>query len=99
MDKPPISSTLKIEEFIKNLKEDELIYLNHLIVERIKLIHKARSIEKMKEFNIGDRVYFNLEGKKVYGRIIRMNRKTISIKTDEGGRWNVSPALVKRIEE
>jgi len=33
----------RIEDFIKQLNEDELIYLNRLLVERIKLFRKQKN--------------------------------------------------------
>jgi hypothetical protein len=33
----------KIEDFIKVLGENELLYLNRLVVERLKLIHQQKS--------------------------------------------------------
>ena len=91
----PFEAT-KIEAFIKELGEEELIYLNRLIVERLKLILQEKSTHAMKRFNIGESVEFpDRDGRMKSGRIIRMNKKTATIITDAGEQWNVSPGLLR----
>lgn len=80
-----------IMELIKRLGENDLIFLNKLIVERLKLIAQAKSTHHMARFNVGDRVEFQtLDGKNT-GIVVRLNKKTVSIKLDDGSYWNVSP--------
>jgi hypothetical protein len=45
----------------------------------------------MARFNIGDRVGFRTQDGKKTGASIRLNKKTVSIKADDGADWNVSP--------
>jgi len=82
-------------DMIKRLGEDDLIFLNKLIVERMKLISQARSTHQMGRFNIDDRVRFQTHRGQKTGVIMRLNKKTVSIRTDDGGKWNVSPLFLK----
>jgi hypothetical protein len=92
MDK--LADRTAVMELIKRLGENDLIFLNKLIVERLKLIAQAKSTHHMARFNIGDRVGFRTyDGKKI-GVVMRLNKKTVSIKADDGGDWNVSPAYL-----
>jgi hypothetical protein len=53
----------------------------------------------MLEFKIGDRVSFHPEGRPaVVGMLTRYNRRTVTVITDSGQRWNVAPALVRRVD-
>jgi len=53
----------------------------------------------MLEFRIGERVRFHPQGRPaVTGMVTRYNRKTVSIVTDDGQRWNVSPQLLERTD-
>lgn len=80
---------------IKNLGEEDLIFLNKLIVERLKLIAQAKSTSLMARFNVGDRVEFRgPAGERKAGVIVRMNKKTASVQTDDGGSWNVFPGFL-----
>ncbi|HEC02461.1 MAG TPA: hypothetical protein ENI81_02895 [Phycisphaerales bacterium] len=82
-------------EAIRHLGEEDLRFLNRLIVERLKLIAQAQSTALMSQFNIGDRVGFRSpSGEWKNGIVQKLNKKTISILTDKGHRWNVSPGLL-----
>lgn len=82
-------------EAIKRLNEEDLLFLNRLIVERLKLISQARATALMTSFTRGDRVAFQTpDGRMLEGMVLRLNKKTISIATDDGYRWNVAPGLL-----
>ena len=84
-------------EVIKKLNENDLIFLNRIIVERLKLISQAKSTCLMASFNIGDRVSFRgPDGENWSGVIIRLNKKTASIKLSDGHIWNVFPGLLEK---
>jgi hypothetical protein len=86
-------------ESIRNLGEEDLHYLNRLIIERLKLIAQARSTALMTRFNIGDRVGFQAPtGKWISGIIQKLNKKTITIQAEDGHIWNVSPGFLSREE-
>ncbi len=84
---------------IDNLTEAELIDLNHRIVERLRFLEQTRAHTRMLTYRIGDRVTFQPEGRPpVAGVLVRYNRKTVTIITDDGQRWNVSPSLLSTAE-
>jgi len=85
----------RIEDFIKTLGEKELRYVNRLVIERLKLVHQEKSTTQMKRFNIGERVKFTTPlGLKKNGVIVKLNKKTASIHTDDNEHWNVAPGLL-----
>ena len=85
---------------IDGLTEAELIDLNNRIVERLRFLHQARSHKRMLDFKIGDRVSFQPEGRAVVvGILTRYNRKTVTVITETGERWNVAPHFLHRIIE
>lgn len=85
---------------IDGLTEAELIDLNNRIVARLRFLHQARSHKRMLDFKIGDRVSFQPEGRgMVVGILTRYNRRTVTVITDAGERWNVAPNLLHRIVE
>ncbi len=82
---------------IDTLSEADLIDLNHRIVARLRLLHAMRSHEEMLAFRIGDRVAFQPPGQgQVEGMLTRYNRKTVTVITDEGRQWNVSPGMLRK---
>jgi hypothetical protein len=84
---------------IDQLTEAELVDLNNRTVERLRFLNQMRAHSQMLEFRIGDRVTFRPEGMPpVTGMLTRYNRKSVTVITDQGQRWNVSPALLRRVE-
>ena len=80
------------------LSETELIELNHRIIARLGVLRGIRAHEGMLAFQIGDRVAFQPPGHTtLLGVLTRYNRKTVTVITDEGGQWNVSPQLLSRV--
>jgi hypothetical protein len=85
---------------IDALTEAELVDLNQRIVERLRFLHQMKSHKQMLDFSIGDRVMFQPAGRPpVVGILARYNKKTVTVVTDAGERWNVSPNFLQRIVE
>jgi hypothetical protein len=83
---------------IDKLTEEELIDLNHRIVERLRFLSQMRAHSKMLDFRIGDRVTFQPEGRPpVVGILTRYNKKTVTVITDSGQHWNVAPGLLRKV--
>jgi hypothetical protein len=85
---------------IDRLTVDELIALNRRIVERLKFLESAHAHHEMMAFNLGDRVSFDAgpRGRKT-GTLIKFNRKTVTVLTEDGHRWNVAPHLLSAIRD
>lgn len=84
---------IDIDEF----SEAELIALNNRIVQRLRFLNQKRAHEQMLKFQIGDRVTFGPEGlPPVVGMLTRYNKKTVTVITDDGQHWNVSPRLLRK---
>jgi hypothetical protein len=82
---------------IDALTESELIDLNHRVVARLRFLAQMDAHATMLDFRIGERVTFDPDGRPpVTGMISRYNKKTVSIVTDDGHRWNVAPQLLHR---
>ena len=82
---------------IDGLTEAELIDLNNRIVERLRFLHQARAHSRMLEFSVGDRVSFQPEGHDaLFGVLTRYNKKTVTVITEQGQRWNVAPTMLRR---
>jgi hypothetical protein len=83
---------------IDRLTEGELVDLNHRVVARLRLLHQARAHMEMLAFKIGDRVTFSPPGEEpITGMLTRYNKKTVTVITDMGRQWNVSPSLICQV--
>ena len=82
---------------IDQLTEAELRDLNHRIVALLRFLQQMRAHASMLDFRLGERVRFQSQDRgTVTGMITRYNKKTVSLITDDGQRWNVSPQLLER---
>ena len=86
----------KVETMLHELTVHDLIYLNRIIVDRIKYLQKVNSLVEMEKFRIGETVSFNHNGRFITGKIIKFNQKTISVLADDDRQWNVSPQLLMK---
>ena len=87
--------TINIDE----LSEAELIDLNHRVVERLRFLSQMRAHSQMLDYKIGERVTFHPEGyPPLFGIVARYNRKTVTVITDSGQRWNVAPRVLRRAD-
>src|SRR5262245_34348499 len=82
---------------IDKLTEEELIDLNHRIVERLRFLNQMRAHSQMLDFKVGDRVTFQPQGRSpVVGILTRYNKKTVTVITDSGQHWNVAPGFLRK---
>ena len=85
---------------IDKLAEAELVDLNHRIVERLRFLTHMRAHARMRGPKVGDRVSFQPSGHPiVVGMLTRYNKKTVTVISDNGRRWNVAPAFLRRPEQ
>jgi len=84
---------------LEELDYDELVELNHRIVERLKFLDSVHTHSKMMQFSPGDKVCFDPPNRETqFGTISKYNRKTVAVITDAGQKWNVSPYLLRKVE-
>lgn len=84
---------------IESLTYDELVALNHKIVERLKFLDAMHTHREMMQFAPGDQVSFEPPGRgQRFGTLVKYNKKTVTVITEDGQRWNVSPHLLRKVK-
>jgi hypothetical protein len=82
---------------LRHMGEEDLLYLNRMVVERLSLLAQVRSTVALAQFAEGDRVHFTAnDGTVKHGFVVRLNKKTASLHTDDGQNWKVSPGLLRK---
>lgn len=85
---------------IDKLSEEELIELNHRIVERLKFLESFHNHKEMMKFAIGERVSFEPPGRgRQIGVLVKYNKKSVSVMTESGQKWTVSPHLLSKVKQ
>lgn len=102
MKKPPSGNTgkaINLAELIDDMSEEKLVALHNIIVNRLNMLHHLRTRQSMEDFRPGDVVSFRTEdGQTVTGVLVRLNKKTVTVHTESGARWNVTPQLLTRVK-
>src|SRR5229473_1640154 len=82
---------------IDHLTESELIHLNEKIIQRLRMIQQMRAHVQMLGFQIGEQVWFQAENDQIIrGIVTRYNKKSVTVVTDDGHRWTVSPGFLRK---
>ncbi len=92
-DTPNLPAVLSV---LDRLTEEELIQLNHIVVERLRLIRQIHSHGKMMNFRLGQRVRFtSTSGQVIRGFVKSHNRKSVTVLSETHGTWRVAPDLLQ----
>ncbi len=84
---------------LETLTYDELLDLNHQVVERLKYLDSIQALEGMMQFEHGSKVSFASRQGRQTGIVVKFNRKTVVVLTDDGRQWKVSPHLLSKIKD
>jgi len=79
------------------MSEDDLRLLNRMVVERLKLYRKVKDLKNLSKFNLMDKVVFQHEGKNIVGIVLKLNRRSVTVKTTDGHQWTVAPVFLTRL--
>ncbi len=76
---------------IDGLSFEELLDLNQRVV--------AQAHIEMMQFNLGQQVSFEPQGGRMLATLVKYNRKTVTVVTDNGQRWNILPHLLSPVKD
>jgi hypothetical protein len=86
----------RVLSVLEMLTEEELIQLNQIVVQRIRLMQQIRAHGHMVNFRIGQRVQFTTpQGQLVRGTLTRHNQKSVTVVTADGHAWRVAPSFLE----
>ncbi|MCB0627795.1 MAG: hypothetical protein KDC43_28685 [Saprospiraceae bacterium] len=84
---------------IDGLSIEELLQLNHRVVERIKMLRAMQAHVDMMAFNLGTKVSFDTDEGRVFGTLVKYNRKTVNVVGDNGRHYRVTPGLLSAVKD
>ena len=85
-------------EALRHMGEQDLLFLNRMVVERLHLLAQVKSTMQLTQFAEGDRVEFTTsDGIVKRAMVVRLNKKTASLRTDDDQNWKVSPSLLRKL--
>lgn len=88
-----------IDEVIDEMPEAVLKTLHDRIVNRLNVLQRQRVMQSMAEIRPGDVVSFQTDrGEIITGVLVRLNKKSVTVHTENDNRWNVAPQLLTRVK-
>ena len=84
---------------IDGLSLEELMQLNHRVVERIRMLQAMQAHVDMMAFNLGAKVSFDTDHGRVVGTLVKYNRKTVNVVSDDGRQYRVTPGLLSAVKD
>ena len=84
---------------IDELTFEELLELNQRVVARLKFLESMQAHVDMMAFQLGARVSFATQEGRQLGTLVKYNRKTVTVLTESGQRWNISPHLLSPVKD
>lgn len=89
----------RVLSVLELLTEEELVQLNHIIIQRLHLMQQIRAHGHMQNLRLGQRVMFqDRDGQTIRGVVAKHNRKSVTVVTETGGHWRVAPSLLRPAE-
>ncbi|OTA14553.1 hypothetical protein Xvie_03644 [Xenorhabdus vietnamensis] len=89
---------LNIDELVDEMPEAVLRTLHDRIVNRLNMLQRQRTMQSMADFRPGDVVSFQTDGDEIIGILVRLNKKSVTVHTENGNRWNVAPQLLTLVK-
>lgn len=84
---------------IDGLSYEQLRELNRRVVARLKMLRDMQAHVDMMRYNLGAQVSFEgHEGEREFGTLVKFNRKTVTVITESGRRWNVPPEYLSPVQ-
>lgn len=85
---------------IDTLSREELVELNDRVIERLKYLHTVHAQQAMMTLNIGSQVSFDSPRHgRVFGTVIKFNRKTVVVLTEDRVQWRIPPDILTPIKD
>ncbi|MBK5943068.1 transposase [Halorhodospira sp. 9621] len=84
---------------IDDLSLDELLELNEIICRRIDELRARQDLDVLKHLRLGQEVSFESREGEVFGRVVKINRKTVVVHTEDHRQWKVPPGIIKMLRD
>jgi len=85
---------------IEDMSVEELLELNQIICDRIDYLQSLETHEMLRRLHLGNQVHFaDKMGRRVFGTVVKINRKTVVVQSEDGKQWKVSPGLLSLVTD
>lgn len=84
---------------IDDMTIEQLLELNQIICERIDYLRAKQDQNVMAQIHVGNQVSFKTEEGIVFGIVIKKNRKTVIVLSEDKRRWKLPPGMLSMVKD
>ena len=84
---------------IDDMSLDQLLALNDIICRRIDELQARQEMDVLSRLNLGQAVSFETREGQIFGRVIKINRKTVVVQSEDNRQWKVSVGMIQLLRD
>lgn len=84
---------------IDEMSIEQLLEINEVICRRIDELRAQQDFNVLRQLRLGQQVHFDSAEGKIFGTIIKINRKTVMVLSEDRRRWKLPPGLLTVVEK
>jgi len=84
---------------IDDMSLDQLLALNEVICRRIDELQARQEMDVLSRLTLGQAISFETREGQVFGRVIKINRKTVLVQSEDNRQWKVSVGLIQPLRD
>ncbi|MCE9684333.1 transposase [Halomonas alkalisoli] len=84
---------------IDDMSLDQLLALNDIICRRIDELQARQEMNVLSRLNLGQAVSFETREGQIFGRVIKINRKTVVVQSEDNRQWKVSVGMIQPLRD
>lgn len=84
---------------IEDMTVEQLLELNQVIFDRIDYLRAKQDQNVLAQIHVGNQVSFKTNEGTVFGIIIKKNRKTVIVLTEDNHQWKLPPGALTIVKD
>ena len=84
---------------IEDMTVEQLLELNRVICDRIDYLRAKQDQNVLAQIHVGNQVSFKTNEGTVFGIVIRRNRKTVIVLTEDNRQWKLPPGALTIVKD
>ncbi|MVF14031.1 transposase [Ketobacter sp. MCCC 1A13808] len=84
---------------INDMTIEQLLELNEIICERIDYLRAKQDQNVLAQMHIGNQVSFKTDEGRIFGVVIKKNRKTVVVLSEDKRRWKLPPGMLTIVKD
>ena len=84
---------------IEDMTVEQLLELNRVICDRIDYLRAKQDQNVLAQIHVGNQVSFTTNEGTVFGIIIKKNRKTVIVLTEDNRQWKLPPGALTIVKD